>query len=97
MLSVPAVHKIIINKTLNELKSEEFEDFKFSLKQTSDIPTSQLENATRRETAELLVQNYPQGAVDFTVQTLKGIQRNDLATRLSQNVQETNWIRTLRL
>ncbi|KAL7370595.1 hypothetical protein ABVT39_005026 [Epinephelus coioides] len=76
-------------KTLRDLKEEEFENFKWFLKDDgileglSGIPVAQLEKAKRQDTVDLMVQKYPgSGALKVTLKTLENIHRNDLVQRL---------------
>ena len=89
---------------LNDLKDDEFEDFKWSLEdeKVGDIEAiqcAQLENAKRRDVVDLMVQKYePAGAVEVMKSVLKKISRNDLVKKLSnissgsegQSQEETN-------
>ncbi|XP_033471133.1 uncharacterized protein LOC117249528 isoform X1 [Epinephelus lanceolatus] len=76
-------------KTLQDLKEEEFENFKWFLEQDglleglSGIPVSQLEKAKRQHTVDLMVQKYPgSGALKVTLKILENIHRNDLKQHL---------------
>ncbi|XP_033470323.2 uncharacterized protein LOC117249064 [Epinephelus lanceolatus] len=76
-------------KTLRDLKEEEFENFKWFLKDDgileglSGIPVAQLEKAKRQDTVDLMVQKYPgPGALKVTLKILENIHRNDLVQRL---------------
>ncbi|XP_053194027.1 zinc-binding protein A33-like [Scomber japonicus] len=83
------VRKRDLLKTLEGLRDEEFEDFKCLLKYESlaghqSIKASQLKNAERRETVDLMVKTYQlPGAVEVTKKLLKTINRNDLLQSLS--------------
>ncbi|XP_053194195.1 E3 ubiquitin-protein ligase TRIM21-like [Scomber japonicus] len=83
------VRKRDLLKTLEGLRDEEFEDFKCLLKYESlagyqTIKESQLENAKRRDTVDLMVQTYQlPGAVEATKKLLKTINRNDLLQTFS--------------
>ncbi|XP_054480319.1 E3 ubiquitin-protein ligase TRIM21-like [Anoplopoma fimbria] len=76
-------------KTLQDLKEDEFEHFKWFLKQNdilegfSGIPVAQLEKAKRQDTVDLMVQKYQgPGALERTMKVLEKISRNDLVQRL---------------
>ena len=83
------VRKEDLLKTLEDLRDEEFEDFKCLLKYErlagyQAIKASQLQNAERRDTVDLMVQTYQlPGAVEVTKKLLKRINRNDLLQSLS--------------
>ncbi|XP_053193992.1 E3 ubiquitin-protein ligase TRIM21-like [Scomber japonicus] len=83
------VRKRDLLKTLEDLRDEEFEDFKCLLKYESlagyqTIKAPQLQNAERRDTVDLMVQTYQlPGAVEATKKLLKTINRNDLLQSLS--------------
>lgn len=64
------------------MENQKFREFKFHLKDT-EIPTCELERASRQKTVDLLVQNYPLEATEKTKEFLKKINRNDLAQKLS--------------
>ncbi|KAM6896140.1 uncharacterized protein PEZ65_021287 [Lycodopsis pacificus] len=75
-------------KTLEDLREEEFDKFKWYLKQDgvleglSGIPVAQLEKATRHYTVDLMVQKYQgPGATKVTTKILEKIGRNDLVLR----------------
>ncbi|XP_053194931.1 NACHT, LRR and PYD domains-containing protein 3-like [Scomber japonicus] len=74
---------------LEDLKVDEFEKFKWYLKNETvdDIPPikeSQLEEAERRDAVDLMVQKYESsGAVEVMKSILKKINRNDLVEELS--------------
>ncbi|XP_053191561.1 E3 ubiquitin-protein ligase TRIM21-like [Scomber japonicus] len=83
------VRKEDLLKTLEDLRDEEFEDFKCLLKEESlaghqTIKASQLQNAERQDIVDLMVQTYQlPGAVEATKKLLKTINRNDLLQSLS--------------
>uniref|UniRef100_A0A8C4HDW4 Protein NLRC3 n=1 Tax=Dicentrarchus labrax TaxID=13489 RepID=A0A8C4HDW4_DICLA len=75
--------------TLENLKFKEFEDFKWYLKQpvilegNKPIKESKLETAERRDTVDLMVNNYKlPGALKVTKMVLEKINRNDLVKSL---------------
>ncbi|XP_053169822.1 uncharacterized protein LOC128353169 [Scomber japonicus] len=74
---------------LNDLKDDEFEDFKWSLEDEKvgdiePIQCAQLEKAKRRDVVDLMVQKYElAGAVEVMKSVLKKISRNDLVKKLS--------------
>ncbi|KAJ4924950.1 hypothetical protein JOQ06_003898, partial [Pogonophryne albipinna] len=76
-------------KTLLDLKEDEFKHFKWFLEQEnllegfSGIPVSRLEMADRKDTVDLMVQNYQDdGARELTKNILEKIGRNDLVSVL---------------
>ena len=91
---------------LDDLKDDEFEDFKWSLEDEKvgdiePIPESKLEDAKRRVVVDLMVQKYElAGAVEVMKSVLKKISRNDLRKKLpnissgaaGQSQEETNMI-----
>ncbi|XP_053194976.1 NACHT, LRR and PYD domains-containing protein 14-like, partial [Scomber japonicus] len=76
-------------KLLEDLTGEDFENFKWYLKneKVNDIPAiqeSQLETAKRRDVVDLMVQKYEfSGAVEVMKSVLKKINRNDLVEELN--------------
>ncbi|XP_037616255.1 zinc-binding protein A33-like [Sebastes umbrosus] len=65
-------------KTLQDLKEEEFNKFKWFLK-LDGIPVAQLEKANRQDTVDLMVQKHQDdGARKLTIKVLEKISRNDL-------------------
>lgn len=74
---------------LDDLRAEEFETFKWHLKNEEvgdirPIKVSQLSEAERRDTVDLMVQKYKSaGAVEVTTSILKKISRSDLVQELS--------------
>uniref|UniRef100_A0A8P4K9Z8 Pyrin domain-containing protein n=1 Tax=Dicentrarchus labrax TaxID=13489 RepID=A0A8P4K9Z8_DICLA len=75
--------------TLQYLEEDEFNDFKWFLKQDdtlegfSAIPAAQLEKAERGTTVDLLVQTHTgPGALKITLKVFEKIKRNDLVQRL---------------
>ena len=89
---------------LDDLKPDEFANFKWSLKyetlgDTPPIQESRLSNAERRDVVDLMVQTYKfAGAEKVTKSVLKKISRNDLEEKLptiisggkGQSQEETN-------
>ena len=72
-------------RTLQNLKKDEFKDFKWFLEEENPlegfpgIPVSRLEMADRKDTVDLMVQNYQgDGARELTKKILEKIGRNDL-------------------
>lgn len=77
-------------KTLQQLTREEFDDFKWFLKQDevlegfSRIAAARLQSAKRQDTVDLMLQKYQgPGALKVTLTVLQKISRNDLAHSLS--------------
>ncbi len=75
--------------TLNDLREEEFKDFKWYLQQPDilegyqTIKVSKLETAERRDTVDLMVNIYKlHGALKVTKKVLEKINRNDLVQSL---------------
>ncbi|XP_076578606.1 uncharacterized protein LOC143315056 [Chaetodon auriga] len=78
--------------TLQELREDEFKNFKWFLKQddilegSSGIAAAQLEKAERRDTVDLMVQKYQgPGALQVALKVLEKISRNDLVQRLESS------------
>ncbi|XP_050927466.1 protein NLRC3 isoform X2 [Lates calcarifer] len=79
--------KLDLKKILDHLKNDEFEDFKWHLKHETvnnvpPITESELDNAERRITVDLMVQKYGGGAVQVMRRVLTDISRNDLVKQL---------------
>ncbi|XP_073351408.1 NLR family CARD domain-containing protein 3-like [Pagrus major] len=81
-----------IFNTLEDLKVDEFKDFKWYLKQPDilegyrPIRQSKLESAERRDTVDLMVNTFTlDGALKVTKKILEKIKRNDLVQSLSAN------------
>ncbi|GAA6233140.1 NACHT, LRR and PYD domains-containing protein 12 isoform X1 [Lates japonicus] len=77
-------------KTLENLREEEFKDFKWHLKYPDvldgyqPIKASKLEKAERRDTVDLMVQTHGlHGALRATKKVLEKINRRDLVQSLS--------------
>ena len=87
-------------KLLEDLRDDQFEKFKWHLKneKVDDIPECQLETAKRQNVVDLMVQKYEfSGAVEVMKSVLKKINRNDLVKELNissgsegQSQEETN-------
>ncbi|KAM7419951.1 hypothetical protein PAMA_016856 [Pampus argenteus] len=78
--------------TLEDMREQEFKDFKWYLQQPDilagyqPIKTSRLETAERRDTVDLMVQTYQlHGALKVTKKLLEKINRNDLLQSLSDS------------
>lgn len=78
--------------TLQNLKEDEFESFKWFLKQddvlegSSGIQVARLEKAERRDTVDLMVQKYQgPGALEVALAVLEKISRNDLVQHLKSS------------
>ena len=81
-----------IFNTLEDLKVDEFKDFKWYLKLPDilegyqPIKESRLERAERRDTVDLMVNTFTlDGALKVTKKMLEKIKRNDLVQSLSAN------------
>ncbi|XP_044199518.1 NACHT, LRR and PYD domains-containing protein 14-like [Thunnus albacares] len=79
-------------KTLQELKEDEFKNFKWFLKEDDilegfkGIPVAQLEKAGREETVDLMVHKHQDhGALQLTKKVLEKISRKDLVQRLQNS------------
>ncbi len=71
--------------TLQELKEQEFKDFKWFLN-LGGIPEARLEKAERQDTVDLMVQKYQgPGALKETLKVLEKISRNDLVQSLEKS------------
>uniref|UniRef100_G3PJT8 Pyrin domain-containing protein n=1 Tax=Gasterosteus aculeatus TaxID=69293 RepID=G3PJT8_GASAC len=79
-----------ILKTLEQLKEEDFQRFKWYLKNNSSpedprsIPPCDLQNADRMNTVDLMVRCYDTDSVQVAVKVLEEMQMNDLAEKLSK-------------
>lgn len=86
--------------TLQKLTSKDFETFKWFLKQNvlegvPGIPEAQLEQATRSDTVDLMVQRYQDsGAVKVTLEILRKIPRNDLVDDLKNSKDSKGKLKT---
>ncbi|XP_051251271.1 E3 ubiquitin-protein ligase TRIM21-like [Dicentrarchus labrax] len=88
--------------TLQYLEEDEFNDFKWFLKQDdtlegfSAIPAAQLEKAERGTTVDLLVQTHTgPGALKITLKVFEKIKRNDLVQRLQTSSPGPTDLKTL--
>ncbi|CAB1344207.1 unnamed protein product [Coregonus sp. 'balchen'] len=77
--------------TLAELVSEQLETFQWHLNQGVEdfpsIPKSQLENATRLATVDMMVQRYhDDGTVKITLEILRKMGQNKLAIELKEKL-----------
>lgn len=78
-------------ETLEDLTDKELKTFKWYLQQPDflknlvTIPKSQLENADRPDTVDVMVQTYSHLCVEVAKRVLKRMRRNDLVERLSDN------------
>lgn len=80
-------------KELKKLETKEFEEFKFYLEDYGNnkdrdilsISPSDLENANRIKTVDLIVHMYTKQALDVTCQVLQEVGRNDVKESLSQS------------
>ncbi|KAM9354458.1 uncharacterized protein KZ484_012615 [Pholidichthys leucotaenia] len=70
-------------EVLDDLKEEDFERFKYFLKDSLKIGWSQLENANRVKVVDLMLETDSSNAVEVTKTLLKAIKRNDLVEELS--------------
>lgn len=80
-----ATTKIVIFDALDELKEDEFKNFKWRL---SKIPRGRLEKTDRHDVVDLMVQHYTSDAGKIAVETLRNIYQNELAERLEGKLQE---------
>ncbi|KAG7218697.1 hypothetical protein INR49_019778 [Caranx melampygus] len=71
-----------IFQTLEELRDEEFDKFRWYLCIATSIPRSHLDNANRCETVDRIVENYNQQSVEMVKNILKKINKNDLVEKL---------------
>ncbi|XP_040928420.1 nuclear factor 7, ovary-like [Betta splendens] len=83
--------KEVLWNTMENLKGEEFKNFKWFLKQRDivgcslTIPESRLETADRQDTVDLMVQKYAcHEVLKITKKILQKISRNDLVERLKE-------------
>lgn len=75
-------------KTLNELEQNEFDSFRWflhsgSLEDLPNILRSNLEDANRMQTVDVIVQSYSQQTVEVTKKILKKTRRKDLVEKLT--------------
>uniref|UniRef100_A0A3Q0T175 Pyrin domain-containing protein n=1 Tax=Amphilophus citrinellus TaxID=61819 RepID=A0A3Q0T175_AMPCI len=74
---------------LEDLKQEEFEKFKWFLRDKDvlvglrPIPESQLEASTTCELVDLMLKTYTQHTVEVTKKVLRKVKRNDLVQKFS--------------
>ncbi|XP_047464167.1 E3 ubiquitin-protein ligase TRIM35-like isoform X2 [Mugil cephalus] len=76
----------VLKEHLDELSQDELKTFQWHLTvRYQAIPKSQLENATREQTVDKMVQTYgEEPAVEITVDVFSRINRNDLQVKLTQ-------------
>lgn len=85
----------ILFNILNDLRDEEFQDFKWHLKHEKlknlpPIQERQLSKAECRDVVDLMMQKYKvDGAVEVMVRILEKISRNDLKVKLQTVCKET--------
>ncbi|XP_059195879.1 uncharacterized protein LOC131976742 [Centropristis striata] len=78
--------KKVLSETLNDLSSEELEEFKSLMKYEKDFPyisRSRLKAANKADIVELLVETNSAECVELTKRVLKKMKRTDLEQRLS--------------
>ncbi|XP_074471661.1 NLR family CARD domain-containing protein 3-like [Sebastes fasciatus] len=86
-----------IFQILEDLNTKEFKEFKWHLQlgvrvDFPPIPISQLENADRMDTVNLMVQTYHKNTTTVTRIVLEEIPRNDLVEKLPNTVSESTEI-----
>lgn len=77
--------KKMLLETLNDLSSEELEEFKSLIKSEKDfqpITMRQLKVANTQDIVELMVETYSQDCVELTKKVLQMMNRTDLVQRL---------------
>ena len=86
-----ADQKLSLLETLQELKKEEFELFKWHLQQSANFKSNlrplaagDLEEAKRQQTVNLIIGKYPNDAQEIVINVLKRISRNDLVQTFAQ-------------
>lgn len=70
--------------TLKSLSKQNFKEFKWHLDNNTSIPLSDLEDADRPETVDLLMGLNPRTVLDITIATLSKINRNDLVQEMEE-------------
>lgn len=70
--------------TLKDLSKEDFKEFKWHLENNTSIHRADLQGADRSDTVGLLMGLNPQKALDYAMDALVKIQRNDLVQKLSE-------------
>ncbi|XP_041634349.1 NACHT, LRR and PYD domains-containing protein 3-like isoform X1 [Cheilinus undulatus] len=92
-----ASHVGLLFEILQDLGNEELKQFQWFLRQPGivdgfpGIPKSELEEADRQDTVDLMVQTCGlPAALSVTVEVLKKISRNDLVETLSKSASKTN-------
>ncbi|XP_029996458.1 uncharacterized protein LOC115423663 isoform X2 [Sphaeramia orbicularis] len=81
--------KVVLMETLDQLEKEEFERFKWRLKNTRhNIPPHQLTDADRARTVDLMVSFARADAVNGTLALLPEIPRNDLLEPLRNRARD---------
>ena len=89
--------KSLISQTLKDLGKEDFNDFKWYLKEVTKIPEADLEAADVLDTVNLMVGCEPQRALETAVTCLESINRRDLAHSLSQSNPEGKTLSDMQL
>uniref|UniRef100_A0A3B3YHB1 Pyrin domain-containing protein n=1 Tax=Poecilia mexicana TaxID=48701 RepID=A0A3B3YHB1_9TELE len=84
-------------ESLEDLGDKEFKKFKWYLQQAEflkaipSIPKCQLESSDRPDTVDLMVQTYSRRCVEVARMVLQRMNRNDLAEKLSNNLENSKW------
>lgn len=81
-----------LSKALDALEPDQFEVFKWRLKcinhdGTENIPVSSLQEATRLEVVDLLIQYYEEDAVNVCIRVLQQSNINNVARNLKEALQ----------
>ncbi len=78
--------KKMVSETLDDLSSEELDEFKSVIELEKGFPPisrRRLKGANTQDIAELMVKTYSQECVELTKKVLKNMNRTDLVQRLS--------------
>uniref|UniRef100_A0A2D4H5K3 Pyrin domain-containing protein n=1 Tax=Micrurus lemniscatus lemniscatus TaxID=129467 RepID=A0A2D4H5K3_MICLE len=78
---------------LNDLREEEFKNFKWWLKGINhngkpNIPTAHLENTNQRDVVDLLIQHYGEDALEVCIRVLQKSNLNEVARKLEETLQK---------
>uniref|UniRef100_A0A3P9P6Q3 Pyrin domain-containing protein n=1 Tax=Poecilia reticulata TaxID=8081 RepID=A0A3P9P6Q3_POERE len=89
------IRAIELLESLEDLGDKEFKKFKWYLQQAEflkaipSIPKCQLESSDREDTVDLMVQTYSRRCVEVARMVLQRMNRNDLAEKLSNNLENS--------